>query len=132
MNSPRLFFFDATKKAKILQFSFFKFETSQDLEYHNGYIFQCNSDFGVDSIYQDYSFFTGFEIIYVYDTKLDKNKNPTKNFGRLIARLSMNNLGELESISFRNGYVYIGFASKGYTFYKIEYNKFAKEIKKIS
>ena len=94
------------------------FEASQDLEYYNGYIFDCSSDFGKDSIYQNYSFYPGYEIIYVYDTKLDPNKNPTKNFGRLIARLSMTNLGELESISFRDGYIYIGFEYDGYTFIK--------------
>ena len=77
---------------KLFQFSAFMFETPQDLEYYNGYIFDCSSDFGVDNIYQSYSFYTGYEIIYVYDTKLDKNKNPTNNFGRLIARLSMNKL----------------------------------------
>ena len=44
----------------------------------------------------------------------------------------MTGLGELESISFRDGYVYIGFAKNGYNFYKIEYQKLVKETKKIS
>ena len=131
-NSPNLFFFDPIKKVKLFQFSIFKFESSQDLEYYNGYIFDCNSDSGVNKNYQDYSFNKGYEIIYVYDTKLDQNKNPTKNFGRLIARLSMTQLGELESLSFRGGFVYIGFSNNGYIFYKIDYNKFVKEIKNIS
>ena len=84
--------------------------------------------FGVDYVYQSYSFNKGYQIIYVYDAKLDNNKNPTKNFGRLIARLSMIWLGELESLSFRGGYVYIGFGNYGYDFYKIDINKFFKGI----
>ena len=116
---------------KLLQFSGFMFETSQDLEYYNGYIFDCNSDGGVLINYQSYGFYKGYQIIYVYDVKLDKNRNPTKNFGRFIARLCIINLGELESLSFKDGYIYIGFSNNGYVFYKIEYNKFAKEVKKI-
>ena len=131
-SDPRLFFFDITTNQRVFQFTSFMFEASQDLEYYNGYIFDCSSDFGEFSKYQNYSFFPGYEIIYIYETKLDQDKNPTKNFGRLIARLSMENLGELESISFRDGYVYIGFEYDGYTFYKLEYNEFVREIKKIS
>ena len=84
-SDPRLFFFDIIKNERVFQFSSFMFEASQDLEYYNGYIFDCSSDFGKDSIYQNYSFYPGYEIIYAYDTKMDQNKNPTKNFGRLIA-----------------------------------------------
>ena len=36
--------------------------------------------------------------------------------------------GELESISFRGGFVYIGFDKNGYDFYKIDINKFFKGI----
>ena len=131
-SDPRLFFFDINNNERVFQFSSFMFEASQDLEYFNGYIFDCSSDFGENSKYQNYSFYPGNEIIYIYDAKLDQSKKPTKNFGRLIARLSMTNLGELESISFRDGYLYIGFEYDGYTFYKIEYQKFISEIKKLS
>ena len=84
--------------------------------------------------YQSYSFYHYLDnIIYVYDAKLDKNNNPTKNFGRLIARLFMSGLGELESISFRDGYVYMGFNVNGsQTFYKFKYKNLAKEVKIIS
>ena len=37
-------------------------------------------------------------------------------------------LGELESLSFRGGYVYIGFGNYGYDFYKIDINTFFKGI----
>ena len=131
-NSPYIFMFDPIKKMILFQFTVFMFEVAQDIGYYNGYIFDCNTDFGVGQNSQSYSFYEGYHIIYVYDTKLDKNKNPTKNFGRLIARLSTFKLGELESISFKDGYVYIGFATNDYTFYKVDYNKFAKEIKQIS
>ena len=75
-------------------------------------------------------------IIYVYDMNLDKNKNPSKNFGRLVQRLFIRGLGELEGISFRGGYVYFGFAphsllSYSYVFYKMEYKQLEKEIKKL-
>ena len=126
-SSPYIYLFDPLKMVKLFQFTVFMFESSQDIEYYNEFIFDCNSDFKNS---QSYSFYEEYHIIYVYDTKLDKNKNPTKNFGRLIARLSMINLGELEGISFKDGYVYIGFGNNDYTFYKVDYNKFAKEIKK--
>ena len=48
---------------KLLQFSGFMFETSQDLEYYNGYIFDCNSDGGVLINYQSYGFYKGYQII---------------------------------------------------------------------
>ncbi len=44
----------------------------------------------------------------------------------------MKGFGELESLSFRHGYAYIGFAQKGYNFYKIEYNKLISETKIFS
>ena len=95
---------------------------------------------GAPSKYQSYAFYKkGDNIINVYDTKLDKNKKPTKNFGRLVTRLYTSGIGELESISFREGYVYFGFAPHSklplapeYVFYKLGYKQFAKEVKKIS
>ena len=128
----RIFLADTINLRRLTDFCYLMFETEQDLEYYNGYIFTCNTDFGVDIKHQSYSFFTGYEIIYIYDAKLDNNKKPTKNFGRLIARLIMTKLGELEGISFRNGYIYFAFATKGYNFYKLDYKTFAEKIKKIS
>jgi hypothetical protein len=69
--------------------------------------------------------------------KLDNNKKTTKNFGRLVAWFHTRDIGELESVSFRDGYIYFGIAphkllSSSYVFYKIEYKKFLKEVKKLS
>ena len=130
----KIFLADTKKMSKLYEFGITIFEAGQDLEYYNGYIFDCTTDGGANFIYQSYSFYNYLDnIIYVYDVKLDKNKNPTKNFGRLTARLIMSGLGELESISFRDGYVYLGFNFKGfYTFYKFKYKSLAKEVKIIS
>ena len=137
-NGRRLFLTDTVKIEKIYEWGVTWFETSQDLEYYNGYAFFCSTDAGANSRFQDYSFLKkGTNVIHVYDVKLDKDNNPTKNFGRLICNLQITGLGELESISFRKGYVYVGFAvhkkdTPVYVFYKLDYKQFAKEVKKIS
>ena len=123
----RIFFADTINMKKLYEYGVSMFEAGQDLEYYNGYIFDCSTDFGLPNPYQKYSFFPGYEIIYIYDAKFDQNKKPTKNFGRLIARLILKGFGELESISFRNGNVYFGFGKNGYNFYYMNYNKFIEE-----
>ena len=124
----RIFFADNINMKKLYEFGVFMFEAGQDLEYYNGYIFDCATDFGLPNPYQKYSFYPGNELIYVYNAKFDENKKPTKNFGRLVARLIMKGFGELESISFRNGKVYFGFGKNGYNFYYIDYNKFIEDV----
>ena len=134
----KLFVTDTVKMEKLYEWGTTMFETSQDLEYYNGFAFFCSTDWGSNSDYQNYSFFkVGVNIINVYDVRLDQDKNPTKNFGRLICRLQISGLGEIESISFRGGYVYFGFAvhkkhEPSYVFYKVDYKQLAKEVKKIS
>ena len=59
----RIFLADAINLRRLTDFCYLMFETEQDLEYYNGYIFTCNIDFGVDVKHQSYSFFTGYEII---------------------------------------------------------------------
>ena len=133
----RLFLADTKKIEKLYEFGITTFEIGQDLEYYNGYVFYCTTDAGINSA-EKYGFLKkGSNVIHVYDVKLDKNNNPTKNFGRLICKLQMSGLGELESISFRKGYAYIGFAVHKknvpvYVFYKLDYKQLAKEVKKIS
>ena len=134
----RIFMTDTSDDLKKLHdFDIHPFETTQDLEYHNGYTFFCTTDAGAKSTYQNYAFFSeGDNIIYVYNTQLDKEKKPNKNFGRLVARLHITGLGELESVSFHDGNMYFGFAphshdSHSYVFYKVNYKEFAKEVKKI-
>ena len=125
-----LFLMDTVNMKKNYSFDSFMFEGCQDLEYYNGYLFDCSSDFGAPNNYQSYSFHKDYQLIHVYDVNFDKNIKPTKNFGRLVARFIIYGLGELESISFRKDYVYIGFNSNGYHFFKFNYNKFDKEIQK--
>ena len=128
----RVFLTDGVN-GKIYQIDLPVFETCQDIEFHNGYLFQCSCDFGV-GVYQSYSFFKAWGgMINIYDMKLDKNKKPTKNFGRLVARCYLQGFGEFEDISFRDGYAYFGFApSHKYAFYKVDYKKLVDMIKKIS
>ena len=69
--------------------------------------------------------------------KLNANKKPTKNFGRLVAILHTSELGEMESVFFRDGYTYFGLAphkllDSSYVFYKLEFKLFQKAVKKIS
>ena len=123
----RIFFANSTTMKKLYEYGTFTFETTQDLEYYNGYIFDCASDFGLPHPYQVYSFYPGYELIYVYDAKFDKDHKPTKNFGRLISRFIIKGLGELESISFRDGKIYFGFGKKGYNFYYLEFEEFIKK-----
>ena len=124
----RIFFADSINMKKKYEFGVFMFEAGQDLEYNDGYIFDCATDFGLPHPYQKYSFYPRYELIYIYDAKFDENGKPTKNFGRLIKRLKMKGFGELESISFRNGYVYFAFGKKGYNFYYMNYERFINEI----
>ena len=124
----RIFFADSSSMKKIYEFGISMFETQQDLEYNKGYIFDCASDFGLPHIYQKYSFYAGYELFYIYDAKFDENGKPTKNFGRLVKRLIMKGFGELESVSFRNGNIYLGFGKKGYNFYYMNYDKFVADI----
>ena len=137
-NGKRIFMADTTQMSKLYEFGLAMYEAGQDLEYHNGYVFYCTSDLGAPSKYQTYSFYKkGDNIIYVYNMKLDQNKNPTQNFGRLVARLYTTGIGELESVSFRDGFIYFGIAphsllSSSYVFYKMQYKAFEKEVKKLS
>ena len=48
---------------KLYEYGISMFEASQDLEYYNGYIFDCASDFGLLNPYQVYSFYSGYEYI---------------------------------------------------------------------
>ena len=123
----RIFFADTINMKKKYEFGIFMFEAGQDLEYYDGYIFDCATDFGLPNPYQKYSFYSGYEMIYVYDAKFDENEKPGKNFGRLINRFVVKGLGELEGISFRNGNVYFGFGKKGYHFYYLKYEDFIKK-----
>ena len=134
----KIFMADTTEMKKLNEFGIAIFEAGQDLEYYNGYVFYVTTDLSAPSKYQTYSFHKKYDnIIYVYDMNLDENKKPTKNFGRLVAKLYTTGIGEMESVSFRDGYVYFGLAphnilGNSYIFYKLEYKIFKKEVKKLS
>ena len=129
----RIFLTDGEKGA-LYQIDVPVFETCQDIEFHNGYGFLCSCDFGAGNEYQSYSFFNGWGcMINIFDMNLDKDKKPTKNFGRLVARLYESGFGELGDVSFRDGYIYFGFNPSGkYAFYKVDYKKLVERVKKIS
>ena len=56
---------------KNFSFDSFMFETNQDLEYYNGYLFECTSDFGTSNNYQSYSFYKDNNLIQIYDASFD-------------------------------------------------------------
>ena len=102
--------------------------------FYNGYLFDCRNDPGPRKEYTLYSFYgLNHGITYVYNMKLDKSKKNTKGFGRLIARLHLKGVGEIESISFRDNYAYFGFANQAkYVFYKVDFKLLEKYIPKLS
>ena len=121
----------------LYQFDINFFHTSQDLEYYDGYIFMTTSELGICK-YQIYSFYPKLSnMIFIYNAKFE-NGIPSKNFGKLVGKLYMDNKGELESISFHNKNIYLGFASRpvdknfAYTFYQINYKNFISLAKKIA
>ena len=69
-STPTIFLFDRIKMVKLFQFIVFMFESSQDIEYYNGFIFDCNSDFKNS---QSYSFYEEYHIIYVYPMIITNN-----------------------------------------------------------
>ena len=95
--------------------------TSQDLEYHKGYVYYTTSENGSPSEYQLYAYGDrGAAKIFVYNAKLKANGSPEPNFGRLakvfyvenIPRGNFTGTGELEGISFRGGKAYLGYAAQ--------------------
>ncbi len=126
---------DTVEMKKLYVWDMIMFETAQDVEYHNGYLFFAAYDGGAPTKYQSYSFNPkGSNVIYVFDLNLDENKFPTRNFGRLICKFYMDGEGELEDVSFGQESIYLGFASlkvdpdHAYTFYQINYKDFVEYI----
>lgn len=78
--------------------------TSQGLEYHNGYVYWTLSEIDGDR--------NQITHIYVYNAKLKNDGNPENGFGEKVASLFTNaeSFGEIESISFRNNEVYLGYS----------------------
>lgn len=107
-------------------------ETSQGMEYYNGYLYNTVFEFGTcPNAYQIYcpgEKYSGY--IEVYNAKIDSQGNPDQDFGRLVEKIYIGTgIGEIESVSFSGNKMYIGFAAHSfdstnvYKFYTIDINK---------
>jgi len=131
----RIYFLDTKKLEEIYSFDLTNFETTQDLEYYNGYIFFSTSNFFAGDLFQEYSFYKeNSSIIYVYNAKIENGK-PSKNFGMIADILYIEPMGEIEAIEFSNGFMYYGFGKRKedwynpYYFYKVNYKIFLNYTK---
>ncbi|MCQ2820000.1 MAG: hypothetical protein MJ252_22260 [archaeon] len=136
-HSGRNIFFASTTGTWPIQYSFGMtiYETTQDIEYNDGYIFQPVADLGAPNTHQQYSLWgEGKNLVYVYNAKFDSAGKPTTDYGRLVARLLIGKKGELESVSFRNGKAYFGFATQkldstyAFKFYETSYADLKKKF----
>ena len=105
--------------------------SGQGMEYHNGYVYSASVNFSdpCPNYYQLYC--SNVEnyggVINVYDMRLNSDGTPVKTYGKRVKRFLANgwNRGEIESISFRNGDAWIGYATKNfdsnyqYKFYRL-------------
>jgi len=131
----RVYFLDINSLNEIYTFDLTNFETTQDLEYYNGYVFFATSNFFAGDFFQKYSFYKeNSSIIYVYNAKIENGK-PSKNFGMIEDILYIEPFGEIEAIEFLNGFMYYGFGRRKedkffpYNFYKVNYEKFINYTK---
>ena len=108
----RVYFLDSNTFEEIYSFDLTNFETTQDIEYHDGYIYFVTTNFFAGDLYQKYSFYReGSNIIYVYNAKFENGK-PSKRFGILEDILYLESLGELEAIEFIDEKVFFGFGRR--------------------
>ena len=131
----RIYFLDTKKLEEKYSFDLTNFETTQDLEYYNGYVFFSTSNFFAGDLFQEYSFYKeNSSIIYVYNAKIENGK-PSKNFGMIADILYIEPMGEIEAIEFLNGFIYYGFGKRKedwynpYYFYKVNYQLFLNYTK---
>ena len=93
-------------------------QTTQDIEYHNGFVYVTCFDY-CPNRYQLYCLNENYvATIYVYYAGFDvvgDEIKPNKNFGRLNKIFIIDKgIGEIESISFRDDFVYVGFDAVEY------------------
>lgn len=132
----RVYFLDENTFEEKYSFDLTNFETTQDIEYYDGFVFFVTTNFFAGDYFQKYSFYKeGSNIIYVYNAKFEKGK-PSKKFGMLQDILYLESLGELEAIEFLDGKIFFGFGrrnvDKDYPYYfcnadllgLIKYSKF--------
>ena len=108
----RVYFINTDTFEEVYSFDLTSFETTQDIEYFNGYVFFVTTNFFAGDSYQKYSFYkTGSNIIYVYNAKFENGK-PSKKFGMLEDILYLQSLGELEAVEFLDDKVFFGFGQR--------------------
>lgn len=105
-----------TNLKKMYSFDTKLIETTQGMEYHNGYIYLTTFEAGCPSTYQLWCLNTPFSsLTYVYNAKLNSDKTPSSTFGNLEKVFYIGpNIGELESISFDEKNVILGYATVHY------------------
>lgn len=91
-------------------------ETTQGMEYHNGYIYMTTYEGGCSSSYQLWCLnTTSSALVYVYNAKLNTDKTPSSSFGHLEKIIYLGpKIGELESISFDDAEAIFGYATQYY------------------
>lgn len=137
----KIFILDKNFKVKY-SFDNISMYVYQDIEYKNGYIYFTSANVGgsnnenstcntsqlycLDKEQSNY--------IYVYNAKLNSDGTPTVDFGKLVKRIKIGQgIGEIESISFKDNDVYIGYSAhefdpqNPYHFYKISYSKISND-----
>ena len=108
----RVYFIDTNTFEEVYSFDLTNFETTQDIEYYEGYVFFVTTNFFAGDFFQRYSFYKeGSNIIYTFNAKFEDGK-PSKNFGMIEDILYLQSLGELEGIEFNNGKVFYGFGRR--------------------
>ena len=108
----RVYFLDTNTFEELFSFDLTNFETTQDIEYYNGYVYFVTTNFFAGDYFQKYSFYNeGSNIIYVFNAKFEDGK-PSKNFGMIEDILYLQSLGELEAIEFFDGKVFFGFGRR--------------------
>lgn len=95
-------------------------ETGQGLDYNNGYLYVTSFEIGETAkcpgTYQVYCYDEEDSgTIYVYNAKYNSDGTPSPYFGTLVARYKTpTGLGEIETVSFKDNKMYLGYASKKY------------------
>ena len=108
----RVYFLDTNTFEELYSFDLTNFETTQDIEYYNGYVYFVTTNFVAGDYFQKYSFYNeGSNIIYVFNAKFEDGK-PSKKFGMIEDILYLQSLGELEAIEFFDGKVFFGFGRR--------------------
>ena len=120
-----------SKFEKIYSFDITALGIYQGLEYHNGYVYMTTAEYTCPNKYQLYCNQKKYSsIVYVYNAKFNNDGTPSKDFGKLVEKLYVDKaIGELESVSFNNNQMILGYATQGvdsiysFKFYSFLYEK---------